>query len=122
MTIALAAILGLHGLVHAVGFIRSWRLGVDVRRVSPTLAGIEPDGPLIRALGLLWLLPVAGFALAAIGLALDLPIEPVLIASTLVSLALCITWWRDAKLGVFVDVAILLALMGTAWTAQLGLP
>ena len=120
MNYIFAAILGLHGLVHGLGFVGSWGLGTGVPVMSPTLiAGIDPDGALMRAIGLLWLLPVVGFGVAAVGLALGLPTKPVLIASTLLSLGLCITWWGDAKMGVAIDAAILIALISTSWVAQL---
>jgi hypothetical protein len=122
MTYVLAAIVGLHGLVHALGFVSSWRLA-PVPLMTPTLlARIDPDGPLMHAIGLLWLLPIAGFVIGGIGIAMDVPLKTLLVASALLSLALCVAWWSDAKVGAIIDVAILLALIETAWVAQARTP
>jgi hypothetical protein len=112
MNYLLAALLALHGALHGLGFVSSWRLGRGVPLMSPTLLGsVAPDGTLMRALGLLWLLPVAGFGLAAVGLALGLPVTPLLAASALLSLSLCVLWWNDARVGFAVDIAIIVGLV-----------
>ena len=119
MMYVVAAVIGLHGIVHGLGFVSGWQLGTAMPLMSPTLLRADPDSVLMRALGLLWLVPVAGFVFSAIGMALELPVRPILLASALLSLGLCVIWWGDAKAGAVVDVAILLALVGTAWTVQL---
>jgi hypothetical protein len=114
MNYVLAGFLALHGAVHGLGFVSSWRLGTGVPLMSPTLLGsVDPDGALIRALGLLWLLPVAGFGLTAVGSALELPVTPLLAASALLSLSLCVLWWKDARVGAAVDIAIIVGLLLT---------
>jgi hypothetical protein len=88
--------------------------------MSPTLlAGLDPDGPLMRLMGVLWLVPVVAFLAAAAGLALDAPWWRMLVVpAAITSLLLCVIWWNDAKVGAAVDLAILVGLLATSWFTQ----
>jgi len=120
MTYVFAAILALHGLVHVLGFVSVWRIGGGTFPMSPTLlASLDPDGPVMRLAGVLWLVPAVAFAAAAAGLVFDGPWWRVLVAPAAVtSLLLCIAWWSDAKVGAAFDLAILVGLLGTSWLGQ----
>jgi hypothetical protein len=119
MVYAIAALIGFHGAVHGLGFVSSWRLGTGVPLMAPTLlTGFDPEGLVLRAAGLLWLAPVVGFGLAAIGLVLDLPVMPLLAVDASLSLILCITWWEDAKVGAMVDAVILVG-VALVWLASI---
>jgi hypothetical protein len=121
MTFIFAAFLGLHGAVHALGFVSTWKLGSGATAMSPTLLPtLDPDGVVSRGLGLVWLLGLAAFVLAGFGLAIEAPWWRTLAAAAAAfSCVLCVIWWNDAKVGAVVDVVILVVLVGTAWVAQL---
>jgi hypothetical protein len=110
----LAAIgLAVHGLIHVLGFAATWRVGrITAVSAIPTLPGGLTEGSApVRLLGLLWLVALAGFVVAAIGIIADFPWwKHEAAASALLSLILCIAWWKDAKAGVAIDVVILLGL------------
>lgn len=112
-----AALLALHGLIHALGFTATWHIG-SAGAVAPTpnlITGITDGSGAAKTLGLLWLLPLAGFVVAAAGLAWGTSWWKVLAAaSAVVSVALCIAWFNDAKFGLVIDIVILLALIAMA--------
>lgn len=116
-----AAVFLLHGLIHALGFTATWRIG-SVAAVSstPTLfVGLSAGSVPVRILGVVWLAALVGFVLSAVGLVGDFTWwRPLATASVVVSLALCLAWWNDAKAGVVIDVAILVGLAVTAWVAR----
>ncbi len=61
---------------------------------------------------MLWLLAGAGTAVAAVGLLTGAAwLRPVLLAATVLSLAICTLDWELAKMGAIVDVAILVAML-----------
>ena len=59
------------------------------------------------------------FIRAAVGLATQMAWwKLVLVLATVVSLALCIAWWNDAKFGIVIDIVILIVLAATTWVAR----
>ena len=114
----LAALFALHGLVHAMGLTATWQVGpAGTVSASPGLVpAISAGSRQAKILGVLWLIAMAGFIAASAALVAHGPWwRTVAAAAALTSLALCIAWWRDAKVGAFIDVAILVALIATAW-------
>jgi len=108
---AAAAILVLHGLIHLMGTTVYMRLGnVQGLSYKTTLLGgrwdLRESG--IRIFGLLWVLPAAGFVLAAIALWSGWPAwQALLVSVTVFSLVLTVLDWSSAYAGVVVNVAIL---------------
>ena len=115
-----ALLFALHGLVHTLGLTATWQIG-PARTVSasPELApAITAGSPQAKLLGVLWLIAMTGFVAASAGLMAHEPWwRTVAAAAAVGSLALCIAWWSDAKVGVIIDVAILAGLIATAWIA-----
>lgn len=117
-----AAILGLHGLIHVLGFFSTWQLG-DFTAIPATPlypSGLAAGSPVVLALGVLWLVTMAAFLLAAIGVVLRTAWwKSVAVSAACVSLVLCIAWWNSAWFGALVDVAVLLGvLISTRETRQ----
>ncbi len=124
MRIAFALVLILHGIAHLVGFLTPWRL-VPATAVSATPAPSQNvlfggrlalgDGA-ARGLGVIWLVAALSFVIVAIGFwRRESWSLPALVAVTIGSLALSTAWWPAARIGVLVNVVILLALLGFAY-------
>ena len=115
-----ALLFALHGLVHTLGLTATWQIGpAGTVSASPELApAITAGSPQAKLLGVLWLIAMTGFVAASAGLMAHEPWwRTVAAAAAVGSLALCIAWWSDAKVGVIIDVAILAGLIATAWIA-----
>jgi hypothetical protein len=121
LRIVIAILLGLHGLIHALGFAATWQLG-QVNAISsvPSFpSDFAPGSALPRLLGVLWLLLLFAFLGSAVGLAARSPWwKALLVAAAVVSLVLCLVWWNDAKFGLAIDVVILFILATTTWVVR----
>lgn len=110
-----------HGAVHFMGFALTFGLATtDAVCDGYTLvAGLDPDGPAMRALGIAWLLPSPLYLIASAGLVLLRTWWQVwALAATVVSLVLCVLWIQPAIVGVVVDVVILAGLAAYAVAAR----
>lgn len=105
----LAATLGLHGVIHVVGFAAAWQLGsLTGVTATPSLPGVGTGTPAALALGLMWLVPAAGFVVGGAALALRLHWWSLVTAcAAVLSLALCSMWWQSAPIGMAVDAVVL---------------
>lgn len=114
LTIVLAAVAGLHGLVHLLGFVAYWPLAQlqDLPYKTALLAGrLEVGAGGMRVFSLLWLLAAAGFVAGAVALAAGWAFWlPLMAVSALLSLVICILDWQAAFRGVWIDLAFLLIL------------
>lgn len=126
MRTTLAILLLLHGLVHLVGFIGPFQL---VRRApyQISLLGEELDASDLGAklVGVLWLVVAAAFAVAAAAVFVDASWWPTCTAVVATfSLLLCILGWPGSKVGVPVNLTILLAMLvatqPSLWSYLLG--
>jgi hypothetical protein len=115
MRIVAALVLLVHGVANLVGFVVPWRLATlpEVPYRSTILGGrLEVGDTGVRALGVLWLVAALAFAAAAAGVLLHASWwRPLSMAVAVVSLALCVTGWPDAKIGIPVNVAIIAVLV-----------
>ena len=114
MRIVLAVLLALHGIAHLVGFIGSWQLNPSgsIPYKTTVLAGhVDVGDSGIRALGVLWLVMAIAFVVTAAGTAFGMQwwAKAVAVVAT-VSLALTIVQWPEARVGLFVNVGLLIAL------------
>lgn len=117
MRFAFAILLVLHGIAHLVGFLTAWGV-VEPEGEAPAttiLAGrIDLGRAGARAMGVLWLLAGAAFAVAATGVWWDLAWGYPLTAGTAgASLLLSALHWPQARIGVAVNLAILIGLAAT---------
>jgi hypothetical protein len=124
MRTAFAIFLFLHGFAHLPGFIVPWRIaGLDEMPYKTTLlSGTVNVGDIgIRAVGIVWLVITLLFALTGIGMLAQMAWwKPVAAITLLFSFLLCILCWPDTRIGLFVNLVILLCLlainrMGWAW-------
>lgn len=111
---ALAIIMTLHGFAHLVGFLVPWQVGpVGGSYKTTLLAGqVDVGSAGIRAVGVFWLAGALGFWAAAAGAAGGRAWwVPVALATAMYSLAMSLIDWPDARVGVFVNLALLGALL-----------
>jgi hypothetical protein len=117
----LVVFLALHGLVHGLGFAATWNIGpvVAVSATPSLIPGLAPGGAPVQVLGVLWLVAMIAFAVAAFGLLTDRTWWRTGAATAaVVSLALCIAWWSDAKAGALIDIGILVLIVVSALPAR----
>jgi pimeloyl-ACP methyl ester carboxylesterase len=123
---ALASVfLLLHGGAHLVGFLVPWGLltagsGVKAPALSQTLFGGRITlGPVTsRAFGMLWLALATAFAVVAIGIWRGASwASTTLVLTALLSLVLTLLWWPRARVGVYVNLVILVAVTATTYRA-----
>jgi hypothetical protein len=115
MRVAAALFLALHGLAHLVGFRAAfWPTpGVPVRgSLFGGLLGVGYFGT--RTLGVVWLMLALGYLVSAALFLLRSPSwSAVTLGVTCTSAMMCLLYWPDARIGLFIDVvlfAIVLAL------------
>ena len=116
----LALVLAVHGLAHLVGFLVpwGWAPGPAGTESAAAVAGnsllggrIVPGPAAARASSFLWLAATIAFVVLAVGVWRDAPWwRAALLPTVAVSLALCVLWWPDARIGAWLDVALLLAI------------
>jgi 2-hydroxy-6-oxonona-2,4-dienedioate hydrolase len=124
MRIAFVLVLILHGVAHLVGFLSPWGL---LPPTSPSSVPTPSPNALFggrltlgdtaaRGFGVIWLVAALSFVIVAIGFwRRDSWSLPALVSVSLASLALSTAWWPAARIGVLVNVAILLALLALAY-------
>lgn len=102
---------GLHGMVHVLGFVVAWKLAtVQAMSYSTSLLGGNVDVGTggIRALGVVWLLVAVSFALSAVGIWRRAPWARQLLGATAsVSAVVCVLAISTAYAGLVIDLAIL---------------
>ena len=119
MTLLFTMLLLLHGIAHGVGFAVPWRLiqSPGVRYGTTLVSGRVDVGAVgIRIVGVLWLLTGLAFIATAVGMWMGMPNWSATVGVVAgVSLVLCLLAWPDARIGVLVNLLILVALaLGTA--------
>lgn len=115
MRIALAVLMALHGVAHLVGFAGSWQLAAagSIPFKTTVLAGhIDLGNAGIRAFGVLWLVAAFAFVVAAGGAALDTEWwRAAALATAAGSLALTVLEWPQARIGAWLNAAIIVVLL-----------
>jgi hypothetical protein len=109
-----AGVLVGHGLIHLMGVTAYMRFA-ELSELPYKTTLLEGRWDLgdggMRVFGALWLPPAIGFVAAAIALLSGWSWwPPVLLAATVLSLALTVLDWQYAYMGVVVNVAILVVL------------
>lgn len=106
----------LHGIAHGPGVLGSWNLATveDVSRQPNILLENAGDG-VVSVLGALYLLAGLGFVVAGAAFLLRVGWwQRIATAAVLLSLVVTTLWWRDAIVGLAINVALLAVLAGFA--------
>jgi hypothetical protein len=115
MRVAIITLMFLHGFAHLPGFAGSWRLTTfpDLPYHTTLLNGRFDVGDAgMRVVGTLWLLVALAFAGSALGaLRGSHWWAGAALITAMVSLALCALEWPATRIGVPVNVAIIVALV-----------
>ena len=114
MRLALALLCVLHGIAHWVGFVVAFQLAdLEEAPYGTTLLGgrFDVGDTGIRVMGVLWLVAGLAFMVSAVGAWGHREWWPSLtIGLAAFSLLLCLLGWPDSRIGVLVNVALLLLL------------
>ncbi len=99
----------LHGLIHLIGVVTFWRLGLHEHYSTKILGGALDVGDIgMRVLGLAWLIAVVAYAVVAFGMFVELDWwRSALIAVTAFSLVLTLLGWKDTVVGTAFNVVTL---------------
>ena len=114
MDIALAILLIAHGFAHTVGFVVYWQISdfEEIRYKTTILNGkIDVKDTGIRVIGIFWLLLALAFVFNGIILIIGLSFwEMLSLSISIISLVFCILCLPDTKVGIVVNIIILLFL------------
>jgi hypothetical protein len=114
MRFVLAFVLLAHGVAHLVGFVSSWKLATlaELPYETTVFSGrVDVGDAGIRVMGVLWLLAALAFLVAAIAVAAEAGwAVRFTVAGVTASLMLCLAGWPDARIGVAVNVGLVLLL------------
>ena len=111
LIILLAVLLGIHGLIHLMGFVAYWPLKEIPELAYKTVflnghLDLGTDGT--RLYGVFWLISAIGFVVAAFALFTGQPWAfPMLVVTTLLSVVITALDWNDAFRGTIIDVVVL---------------
>lgn len=114
MKIIFAVLLVMHGIAHSVGFIVFWRIseleGMDYK--TTILNGkIDVKDTGIRIAGIIWLLFALVYIFNGIAVYLGLSFwESLALYTSIASMVYCIIGWPDSKIGVIINLLILVFL------------
>ncbi len=121
--IAMVVLLGIHGLIHLMGFVAYWPLKeVPELAYKTTFLGgrLELGANGTRLFSVLWLLAAIGFVAAGIALLNEWSWGmPLLVVVTLLSLVITSLDWGPAFRGTLINVAILAVLLLSPQLARL---
>jgi hypothetical protein len=113
--VLLGLLMALHGVVHVLGFVVPWQLAHPEGFPYKTtlLSGRLDVGPvLIRVVGVVWLVIAAAFVAGAISLFARQPWWwGVALAASAASLVLTALSWPEARVGVALNVVLLVLLL-----------
>ena len=112
---AIALGLAVHGLIHLMGLVAYWPLGTiaELPYKTALLNGRWEVGNMgMRFFSVLWLTAAVGFLLSALGLLFGWGwVQPLLLVSLLLSLAVTVLDWQGAFRGALIDTVLLAGLL-----------
>ncbi len=125
MKIAFAVFLFIHAMAHGVGFLTVSGLVKDPDQPSePTflLTGFESGHWVFKLMSVVWLIGLAGFVIAGIGVIneTDWALNA-LVAATVLSTILSLIWVKAAPFGLVANL-IIIAVMIVPWAADRMIP
>jgi len=115
MYVAFAILLLLHGFAHLVGFVGPWGIANSIAPQGTLLAGRLSTGMIgMRIVGILWLGGSLVFTIASVGVLRHAAWWPSFtFGAAVASLLLCILNLPQSKLGIPINIVIILALLVT---------
>jgi len=115
--------LGMHGLVHLMGFFAYWPLAVipDLAYKTAILGGQVELGVVgMQAFSILWLIPSLGFIATSVAMIGRWNRwQSVLLVVTLISLVVTLLDWQVAFMGTAIDLAILIIFLISSQSTKL---
>jgi hypothetical protein len=111
---AIAALLVVHGLTHAMGFAGAWGLAEfeGASKVPTNFVTTQPGETTVRVLGLVWIVALVAFLMAAVLLVTDNEIwRPVALGAAAVSMVPVLLWWKDAPMGAVANALVVAAVI-----------
>ena len=125
ITVGIGVLVIIHGLIHLIGF-RVYAQAAQVAEMSFKTIFLNDSLDLgvsgTRVYGWLWLLPTLGFILAGVGFFLHASWwQPVLIIASLASLIIMGMDWKNAFLGILIDVILLAVILFSPIVARFGI-
>jgi hypothetical protein len=115
MRIALAVLFIVHGIAHLPGFVVPWRLAAlsEMPYKTSVIGGAVDLGPVgFRLVRILWLLAGLGFVIAGVATFRNSPVWPTLgLVVTLFSLGLSVLGWPEARVGLALNLLLLVYLV-----------
>ena len=125
MKIAFAVFLFIHAMAHGVGFLTVSGIVKDPDQPSePTflLTGFESGHWVFKVMSVVWLIGLAGFVVAGIGVINETDWAlTALVAATVLSTILSLIWVKAAPLGLVANL-IIIAAMIVPWAADRMIP
>lgn len=113
LRILFAIIVFIHGLIHLMGFVKEWKLAPVTQLSGQTLLPLTGVGTKIA--GALWLLACIGLLWAGVAFLLKKEIWWVVAAiALLLSQALIVLYWQDARAGTVANIILLIGVL-PAW-------
>jgi hypothetical protein len=122
MRIALACLMTLHGMAHMVTFVEAWRLMPQGFPYKTTILSgrVDLGHGGTRVLGVVWLLAMVAFVVAAGAAVADTPWwMPLAAGAAATSLLLSATELPQARAGVGINSTIIVAIVIGRWFAWL---
>ncbi len=125
MKITFAVFLFIHAMAHGVGFLTVSGLVKDPNQPSePTflLSGFEPDHWVLKVMSVIWLIGLAGFVIAGIGVVNEADWAlTAIVAATILSTVLSLIWVKAAPFGLVANL-IVIAVILVPWAADRMIP
>ncbi|WP_407356389.1 hypothetical protein [Methanolobus sp. WCC5] len=108
-----AMIILLHGLIHLVGVITFWKIGLHEHYSTKVLGGALDIGYRgVYVLGFAWLVATVVYSIVAYGMFSNQDWwQTGLLAAATYSLFLTVLAWKDAIFGSLINLAILITLL-----------
>ncbi len=115
----------IHGLIHLIGF-RVYGQGVQVAEMPFKTTFLNGALDLgfsgTRIYGLFWLLPTVGFVFAGVAFLLHASWwQPVMIATSLISIVLTVIDWSYAFRGTLIDIVLICAALVSPFAVRFGI-
>ena len=114
MKYAITALFVIHGLIHVMGFAGAFRLAEfqGASRTPTDFVTADSGSPTLKVLGVVWIVALFAFLLAATLLLMDNPgWRPTAVAAVFISMVPIALWWQSAPMGAVANALVLAAVL-----------